>query len=87
MVAIKRTDSARVVDLRKSMHGGLEEGGRGFPQGSEEKCHQKWRDWRGWQSNFRFYQGPILDDLVQFEEDFNGRKTSSENSRKTSENS
>ena len=31
--------------------------------------------------------GPIIDDLVQFEEDFNSRKTSSENSRKTSENS
>ena len=31
--------------------------------------------------------GLIIDDLVQFEEDFNSRKTSSENSRKTSENS
>ena len=29
----------------------------------------------------------MIDDLVQFEEDFNSRKTSSENSQKTSENS
>ena len=31
--------------------------------------------------------GPIIDNLVQLEEDFNSRKTSSENSQKTSENS
>ena len=31
--------------------------------------------------------GPIIDSLVQLEEDFNSRKKSSENSRKTSENS
>ena len=41
MVAIPRTDSAQVVDPLESMRGGLKEKGRGFPQGSEEKYHQK----------------------------------------------
>ena len=49
--------------------------------------------WEHWQtSKIIWYHpennwGPIIDNLVQLEENFNSRKTSSENSRKTSENS
>ena len=54
-----------------------------------ENIDNRWEHWKT--SKIIWYHpennwGPIIDDLVQLEEDFNSRKTSSENSPKTSEN-